>query len=192
MPSPNEDGIQRYVDHNLAGLQVLLVLSGSSCGSHSFAEELREKYALALRLMCKDALEVANSLREAFMSQLLETVVIPPAQIRNAASTRRNGRPSPHVEVENHATRYNATTMEDVLPLPLLRSGDNLNNVLCTVELGLAAMTEKEQPWQRAGRKSSDNDTRPASRSATHTPQAISRTTSSGEPARTELVLSEG
>ncbi|KAI0701332.1 hypothetical protein BC835DRAFT_1411480 [Cytidiella melzeri] len=185
---PREHDIQRHLERNLVGVHTLLTIAGYPRSTHSLADRLRERHGPKLHLLCEESLKVTSSLREAFMSQFLEVVVIPPAGAQVESTSRRSDKHGLRIEVRNDAGRFDAATMENVLPLPSSKHADSYNYVLCTVELGLVTTSENEQSRHTAERHSSEHDSRIAtSRSSLDTPQAISRTNSQGDSAHGQL-----
>jgi len=193
-----EQRIQKHVDENLAGVHAILAIAGYHRSSSTLREKIRERYTPKLRLLCEEALKIANSLREAFMSQSMEIVIVPPWRAELQTTSRAGGAGLRIVVNGGHSDvpRFDGATMENVLALPTAREGEKPvghqasdNNVLCTVELGLATTREKEQnkettmsSFEKDGRSSS------VPRSSIDAPQTISRTSSSGGPKQRELV----
>lgn len=190
---PREFDIQRHVERNLAGLHTLLTVAGYP-RSYSLADKLRERHGPKLRLLCEEALKIACLLREAFMSQFLEVVIVPPVGAQIESLNRRADKAGLRIEVQSDvAQRFDGATMEDVLPLPVSKQNDTQERVLCTVELGLATTSENEHGRRTEAemKSSSEHDSRSfsTSRSSLDAPQAISRTDSlNGESVQRELL----
>ncbi|KAI0087335.1 hypothetical protein BDY19DRAFT_995033 [Irpex rosettiformis] len=174
---PRESHLQLHVDRNLAGVHALLTLAGYPPSHLSELTSLKYK----LRMLCEEALKIATSLREAFMSQFLEVTIVAPGGGQVELTNKRLDKSGLRIEVQNDASRFDPVTMENVLQSIMPKHTDTYDRVLCTLELGLVTTSVDEQ-GRRMKERSGEQDSRgPES-------LAISRTSSLGDPTQRELL----
>ena len=175
---PRETHLQLHVDRNLAGVHALLILAGYSPSHLSELSSLKPK----LRMVCDEALKIATSLREAFMSQFLEVTLVAPGGAQAETTRRRSDKSGLRIEVQSDVSRFDPATMENILESLMPGQTDAYDRVLCTLELGLVT-TSVDERSRRQKERSAELDSRGAEtlRSSLDAPQAISRTSSTGE-----------
>lgn len=133
--------LEAYIVDNLRGVIAIMALAGSEDRNAVHRAPMYEAYGSKLGRILERALHLSTAFRERVMSAAFESVVVPPTGTWLNTSAPKQGGLSLNIPGQ---VGFDHSTMTSVFGQPTDGEEEDVGNVLCTIELGLACVRKTE------------------------------------------------